>query len=425
MEPDPIVRDERAAGILERMDYDFGKFDGAWLSQTGVAVRTAILDREAGRFISQYPDGLIINLGCGLDTRFFRLDNGRISWIDLDLPRVIELRRQVLLLQEESERKTHHSRYRITAASVLDPSWTGDIHPEGRRVLIIAEGLLMYFDPGEVKTLMGHLADEFPGARMLFEMMTPFLAARSHRHATVNHTRAVFKWGITSGRAVEAFHGSIRFVTEFNYFDFYRKRWKWLRWPALIPAVKNRLNNRIVHLEFDGDANPGPAPKTLGQRLAGKDREHIPSGAFHLMTLVMALMDLLGRHADKTLGTLGIQRGETVVDYGCGPARYIAGASGAVGPDGRVYAVDTHPVAIEKAKRKIKKRGLANVTPVEARGYDSGLPDHTADLVYALDVFHMIEQPAPFLRELCRITKPSVRLIIQDGHQPRAETLKR
>jgi len=71
------------------------------------------------------------------------------------------------------------------------------------------------------------------------------------------------------------------------------------------------------------------------------------------------------------------------------------------------------------------REGLANVPATLAHGYDSGLGDATADLVYGLDMFNMIQDPQAFLAELHRITRPGGVLVIDDGHQPRAVTLEK
>ncbi len=165
--------------------------------------------------------------------------------------------------------------------------------------------------------------------------------------------------------------------------------------------------------------------KKTGEFLSGKDRESIPNFAFKAMTLVMKLMDLLGRHSQKNFKTLELKPGQTVIDYGCGPARYIEFASNAVGDNGRVIAVDIHPLAIAKVKEKIGKYNLSNVQAVQAENYTTPIDKETADVVYALDMFHMVEQPDPFLKELSRLAKRDGTIIIEDGHQPRAQTIEK
>ena len=81
---DGLIRDDFAVQLVEQIDYDFAKFSRAKHSQTGVAVRSYILDHETTAFIEQHPDAVCINLACGLDTRFYRVDNGKIDWYNLD-----------------------------------------------------------------------------------------------------------------------------------------------------------------------------------------------------------------------------------------------------------------------------------------------------------------------------------------------------
>jgi len=73
-------------------------------------------------------------------------------------------------------------------------------------------------------------------------------------------------------------------------------------------------------------------------------------------------------------------------------------------------------------KKKIEKYGLKNVIPVLAKGYGSTLPEHTADVVCAIDMFFLIKNPTEFLKELKRIIRPDGFLLIDDGHQRRSVT---
>lgn len=163
----------------------------------------------------------------------------------------------------------------------------------------------------------------------------------------------------------------------------------------------------------------------LRDRLSGKNREVIPHIAFRAMTAVMKLMDLLGKRSSKNFRTLGLKSGQIVIDYGCGPARYIQKASDAVGESGKVIAVDVHPLAIKKVRESIEKYRLNNVEAVLAEGYNTSVASETADVLYALDVFHMIEKPKEFLTELSRLVKRDGTVIIEDGHQSRSETMRK
>ena len=162
--------------------------------------------------------------------------------------------------------------------------------------------------------------------------------------------------------------------------------------------------------------------KMLVDSVKGKKIESIPNIAFRIMTFVMTLVDLIENYSSKNFKTLDLKYGQTVIDYGCGPARYIEKASKTVGELGKVIAVDIHPLAIKNVKARIKKHQLKNVEAVLASGYTTTIDSKIADIVYALDMFHMIQQPDELLKELTRLIKDNGIIIIEDGHQSRNET---
>ncbi len=162
--------------------------------------------------------------------------------------------------------------------------------------------------------------------------------------------------------------------------------------------------------------------KMLVDSVKGKKIERIPNIAFRIMTFVMTLVDLIENYSSKNFKTLDLKYGQTVIDYGCGPARYIEKASKTVGELGKVIAVDIHPLAIKNVKARIKKHQLKNVEAVLASGYTTTIDSKIADIVYALDMFHMIQQPDELLKELTRLIKDNGIIIIEDGHQSRNET---
>ena len=157
---------------------------------------------------------------------------------------------------------------------------------------------------------------------------------------------------------------------------------------------------------------------TVKRLMFGTGREIIPDLAFYGMSLFFKVYYFLNPQ-DKYLGSFGIKPGDMVIDYGCGPGDYIKHASEAVGEQGRVYAVDIHRTAIKLVNRMIKRSQVKNVIPVLAEGYSSKIKDNTADLIYALDMFHMIENTEAFLNELQRLIKKDGILILEDGHQKR------
>lgn len=147
--------------------------------------------------------------------------------------------------------------------------------------------------------------------------------------------------------------------------------------------------------------------------------------SFGLMTLTFNVVDLFFPYIDRRVQAFGITRGMTVVDYGCGPGRYTLRYSKWVGPEGKVYAVDIQPLAIQAVNQKKSRLNLSNVEAVLAHGYDCGLPDGLVDVVTAIDLFFAIPEPNLFLGELRRITQPGGVLIIDGGHEPLATTKRK
>jgi len=146
--------------------------------------------------------------------------------------------------------------------------------------------------------------------------------------------------------------------------------------------------------------------------------EKMPDFAFRIMNIFFIVYYFF-RPAGKYLQKFGIKPGSTVIDYGCGPGACLNDASSLAGKSGTVYAVDIHELAIASVEKLITKLRLTNVIPVLTDGNRCSLDDETADLIYALDMFHMVKDSDSFLKELNRLTKKEGVLIIEDGHQPR------
>ncbi len=160
---------------------------------------------------------------------------------------------------------------------------------------------------------------------------------------------------------------------------------------------------------------------TISMRLLrtifGYETENIPNIPFRVMSFFLSMRDVFAP-VSKRVDGFGIENGSVVVDFGCGPGSYIERASRAVGDAGKVYAVDVHALAIKSVKAKVRKKSLNNVIPVLSTGYPVDIESQSADVIYALDMFHHVKDVEAFLRELRRLLKPSGTLFIESGHQP-------
>jgi ubiquinone/menaquinone biosynthesis C-methylase UbiE len=115
------------------------------------------------------------------------------------------------------------------------------------------------------------------------------------------------------------------------------------------------------------------------------------------------------------LKEVGIKPGFHVLDYGCGPGSYIIPLAELVGESGKIYALDIHPLAIQKVQYIASKKQLKNVEAILS-DCQTGLPDNTLDVVLLYDAFHHLSDPDMVLKELHRVLKPDGILSLSDHH---------
>lgn len=238
---DPILRDEEAVRIVEQVDADFAQFGEGRITHP---IRANVFDDWARDFLARHRDATIVNLGAGLSTMHARIDPGAARFVDLDLPEAIAVRRRFV---EETDR------HRMMAGSVLDFSWMDAVDSE-RPVFFVAAGLLMYFEPEDVRTLFCMLADRFPKAEMAFDAISTWMAQRS-REGKVQAGDYVFPpmpWALNYHRVpeLERWHSCIEEVERRDYTQGFRRRWGLLGLLALIPPLRNRYMGTLVRVRF-------------------------------------------------------------------------------------------------------------------------------------------------------------------------------
>ena len=166
---DGLLRDSGALRLMESIDYPFVERFGR-PSQV-FALRARCFDKVVEEFLARYPDALVVSLGEGLETQFWRVDNGTVHWLTVDLPETLEIRHT--LLPDGPRRQS-------LASSAFAPAWMEHVErllaEQSRRVCIVAQGLLMYFDRDEVDGLIKECASRFPGGTMVFDTIPSWLA---------------------------------------------------------------------------------------------------------------------------------------------------------------------------------------------------------------------------------------------------------
>ncbi|WP_327238248.1 class I SAM-dependent methyltransferase [Streptomyces sp. NBC_01317] len=210
-QPVAAFEDPHAVTLVDSIDYPFEETFGPpspFLAQ-GQALRVLTFDSVVRDFLAEHPDGTVVALGEGLETQFWRVDNGRVHWLSVDLPETVAVRRDLL---PDGERR------RTLACSALDPAWMNEVDTS-RGVLVTAQGLLMYLRPAEVRELIARCAERFPGGALVFDAVPRWFSTRTaHGGMTTvqGYTTPPMPWGMNAGELRKVFtaHPGISEVRE-------------------------------------------------------------------------------------------------------------------------------------------------------------------------------------------------------------------
>lgn len=178
----PLLEDPIAVEAVEQLDYDFTE-----VSRRGVswhALRVATFDAAVRRYLMTAPEGTIVALGEGLETQFWRVDNGRMHWMTVDLPPVLDLRRRVL--PEESRQQSY-------SGSALDLGWVEQLRP-GAPVLVTAQGVLPYFEREQVHALIAAMAERLRDSSFVFDVVPEKMLELAQKGSGPERDQAVELW---------------------------------------------------------------------------------------------------------------------------------------------------------------------------------------------------------------------------------------
>lgn len=182
----PYLEDPWTLRILAQIDYDFeGRFGTPELAH---AIRSKVFDEAVAAFLAGAPDGTVVNLGEGIETQRFRMDNGRAGWLSIDTPEAMAFR-ELFIAPDD--------RCRHLAQSALELSWC-DAVDATRPVFVTAQGLLMYFEPEQVRDLVSGIAARLPGAFLMFDHIPQWMSRKSFKGMPVskNYMLPRMPWGV-------------------------------------------------------------------------------------------------------------------------------------------------------------------------------------------------------------------------------------
>jgi O-methyltransferase involved in polyketide biosynthesis len=207
---DCVLIDPESARIHQMIDYEFTRRFGEPVGS--LAARAAAIDQTLRHWLERHPDGIVVSLGEGLETQRQRVDNGRMRWLTVDLPDAIRLRERFLPPTD----RHHH-----IAASALDPVWM-DAVDSTSGVFVVAQGLLMYLEPEQVRLLLTSIAGRFPGAEIVFDAVPRWFSHLTllGLHQTPHYRLPAMPWGIDRDElepALRGWHPAISHVAFLDY----------------------------------------------------------------------------------------------------------------------------------------------------------------------------------------------------------------
>ena len=224
---DPIIRDDISSEFLDKIGnllsnevherLIVNKFSPALARH--IAIRARKYDLYTKEFLEKYPDGLVVSLGCGFDTRYWRISDNAWNYIELDLPNVIEAKREIL-----KDKMT----YLTIGCSVLDDKWIREVSAiQNKHVLFLAEGLFMYLPQKDVEDLFRKLSLSFSESSIVFEtVIKKYTQGILRKIVELKMKRASgalagssYQFGVTNGKEVESFGKNIKLVEEWSYFE--------------------------------------------------------------------------------------------------------------------------------------------------------------------------------------------------------------
>jgi O-methyltransferase involved in polyketide biosynthesis len=217
----PILHDRTAEAMLGSIDFDFEKFNGLG-NDNVIVVRAKQYDEWLKEFLRLYPQAVVVNLGCGLDTRVTRISPPEgAQWFDVDYPDVIQLRQNFY---------SNNAQYQMIGSSVTESGWLESM-PKDRPTIIIAEGLLEYLTEQEVQTLFNRLTDHFGQGQLAFDVMDSY-AVRSAQAQYRDEAGAIHKWAVDDLGAVDKLDAKLKRIGSLSLFEsayIQKLPWKY-RW---------------------------------------------------------------------------------------------------------------------------------------------------------------------------------------------------
>ena len=245
--PDALLKDDLAVALIKRIDCDYSRFKLQQHDEVAIIMRMHKFDSHVRAFLSRNPVAVVVHIGCGLDTRFERVDNGSVEWFDMDMPDVMALRQGLI--------PTEGIRYHTLATSVFEDNWLEEVSRfRPRPFMFLAEGVFPYFEEAQVRSLFVKLGDRFPGAELVCDAHTPFVIWTDNLQLVLSKVSARLHWGLRHSKDVENWGNGFLLLDEWFYFDEPEPRMRPYRWMRYFPLLGKSTG--IFHYRLGSEKSP-------------------------------------------------------------------------------------------------------------------------------------------------------------------------
>ena len=445
-----LFKDEAAERLVASLDYDFSDIEKKANSAAmrfgalEVACRQTDLGLEVLDYLKAHPNAAVVNLGCGLDTTFERVDNGQCTGYNLDFPDMIDLRNELLPAGERE--------YNVPC-DLNDFSWMDKIDASNGAVFFAA-GVFYYFRFEELKKLFPAMEARFPGCVLAFDSCNKFGAKAMKKtfikDAGITDVDAFFYTSDAVADLKPWFAHPDTTISTKGYMEGYQPLPAHVGKLAKVLAKvgDNGIKMQIVRVAFGGEL-PKPkvdkkaAKKAVSKAASSKATEekklYIPVlGKYFNQTRkpegVLGKMMLAGMNSGHAkLADWGMQylpelTVANAVDLGCGAGRN-AGELAKRYKGAKVTAVDYSEESVKAAaKYNAKAVKAGTVTVQQGNVADLDLASGVYDLATAFETIYFWPGLEKSFSEVCRVLKPGGTFLItneSDGLDKTAQTFQK
>ncbi len=213
-EKEDVFQDEKAIEIMDRLNRDFRKAKKNKKKVRDEMTKVVLLDEMLSEFIKKHPNVNVVNIGCGLDTRYYRVDSEELKWYNIDFEDIIKLRNETL----EEDR---NPRIKNIALSCTDEKWAEEVDSKGSKTLFIIESLSMYLKNQEVSKVLKIISNNFKNPEVYIHVvhMSKVKNAREKRNS---YDEDFYIFGVKSGKDLEKI-SKLKYKREKSVLDVYKK----------------------------------------------------------------------------------------------------------------------------------------------------------------------------------------------------------